>query len=295
MIKTTPLPTEWKNRMSDQGFTIDVRYEDEKLEKLKKEILSYGGEAVVLPRADEYADRLTNSGKFEMGADADLIEGLPIQCHANSAVNFLERGHHIVTGYALSEDGVWRQHTWNKDKESGRIIETTVPRLAYYGYQLDPGEEAKFADENPQSAPLYKPGDMPEDDYLVVLRPDLTEMTVSNDEDVEIYLKQLVIVDDDSAIRRVWLVNCLHDGFELKASAFFEEIGSDEEAEYQTRILGTEFQSCDPVVRITDGPLLDMLTNAANSKCLFHLVDESPESQNVWRFLPEFDEDLHVR
>jgi hypothetical protein len=41
----------------------------------------------------------------------------------------------IATGWALSTDGIWRQHTWLLKKTG--IFETTSYRLLYYGYALD--------------------------------------------------------------------------------------------------------------------------------------------------------------
>ena len=38
----------------------------------------------------------------------------------------------IYSGYALSSDGLWRFHSWGFDFESN-LIETTEPRLLYYG------------------------------------------------------------------------------------------------------------------------------------------------------------------
>ena len=50
-----------------------------------------------------------------------------------------------MTGYALSESGIWHQHSWlmNKDK----IIETTVNRSKYFGYILSPLESEIFVSQ----------------------------------------------------------------------------------------------------------------------------------------------------
>jgi hypothetical protein len=32
----------------------------------------------------------------------------------------------IASGYALSSDGLWRQHSWGMDVADGRILETTA-------------------------------------------------------------------------------------------------------------------------------------------------------------------------
>ena len=48
----------------------------------------------------------------------------------------------LVTGYALSDDGLWRQHSWVMDDQV--IYETTVKRTQYYGFVLDPAEAVRF-------------------------------------------------------------------------------------------------------------------------------------------------------
>jgi hypothetical protein len=46
-------------------------------------------------------------------------------------------GIRIAFGYALAPDGLWRQHSWGVDAEDGRIVETTVRRVCYYGFVLN--------------------------------------------------------------------------------------------------------------------------------------------------------------
>jgi hypothetical protein len=38
--------------------------------------------------------------------------------------------------YALSQDGLWRQHSWNYNSDEDLVIETTQERIAYYGTVL---------------------------------------------------------------------------------------------------------------------------------------------------------------
>src|SRR5262245_16943905 len=60
----------------------------------------------------------------------------PCRCHSNAAHLWCRsRGKiAIVSGYALSDDGLWCQRSWGLDGES--IIETTCERTAYFGYRL---------------------------------------------------------------------------------------------------------------------------------------------------------------
>ena len=65
-------------------------------------------------------------------------------CHFNAAKLYSEDPHafKVVTGYALLDDGVWRQHSWGLSNE--RIVETTFVQEKYYGILLDPVEAIKF-------------------------------------------------------------------------------------------------------------------------------------------------------
>jgi hypothetical protein len=59
------------------------------------------------------------------------------RCHNNCTELFLLNNTiKIFYGYALSDDGLWRNHSWCVNKE-GIIIETTVSRLLYLGYDMN--------------------------------------------------------------------------------------------------------------------------------------------------------------
>lgn len=62
--------------------------------------------------------------------------GRPCDCHRNAAALwFAGRAGGIGTGYALSDDGLWREHSWGLGL-AGELIETTEPRTAYFGVEL---------------------------------------------------------------------------------------------------------------------------------------------------------------
>jgi hypothetical protein len=66
-------------------------------------------------------------------------KGIPMRacgCHENAARVALQRGWECWTGLALSEDGIWRVHTWARVPSTGTIIETTVKRVKYLGVKL---------------------------------------------------------------------------------------------------------------------------------------------------------------
>lgn len=89
-------------------------------------------------------------GYLRSGRGARRAPGRPISCHENAARLWKKNPDStvIVTGYALSKDGSWRQHSWVKDSTDDRIYETTNPRVAYFGFDLTPDESQRFYDGN---------------------------------------------------------------------------------------------------------------------------------------------------
>jgi len=83
---------------------------------------------------------------------ARLRKGRPNRCHANAASLWLNNmdDTRICTGYALSKDGMWRQHSWliHFKEKSNQIIETTTPRIGYYGFVLNTEQCIKFVSKN---------------------------------------------------------------------------------------------------------------------------------------------------
>lgn len=124
----------------------------EKLLNLRTKILSFGGEEVCLPYIEDDLDLILHDSQFWYGDHAIFKKGIPSRCHQNIACYFLNNPEKmkICTGYALSDDGMWRQHTWGlrtyKTKDDV-IIESTVPRVAYYGTVLSTEDAHKFANE----------------------------------------------------------------------------------------------------------------------------------------------------
>jgi hypothetical protein len=54
----------------------------------------------------------------------------------------------IATGYALSKDGIWRQHTWVWDNINYIIYEPTEKRIEYFGFIMNKKEANKFYWDN---------------------------------------------------------------------------------------------------------------------------------------------------
>lgn len=125
---------------------------DNHLFDLRQKLLTFAGETVCFPPCEEDLDNILNYGQFWVGSNAKLMRGEPSRCHANSA-NLWEQNKEatrICTGYALSEDGIWRQHSWLvwHKARSNQIVETTVKRIAYYGFVMPYDMCQQFADEN---------------------------------------------------------------------------------------------------------------------------------------------------
>jgi hypothetical protein len=73
-------------------------------------------------------------------------------CHQNVASVWKKRRFGIVaiaTGYALTQDGLWRQHSWGILRDG--VLETTVVRVKYFGILLQGAAADRFAEHNPPS------------------------------------------------------------------------------------------------------------------------------------------------
>lgn len=123
-----------------------------KMLELRKKLLSFGGAYTCLPVHEEDYDKIMNRGEFLYGTGAKFRKGKPSQCHTNASLLWnANRGRcQIATGYALSEDGIWRQHSWVVQPltTKWRVWETTVKRIAYFGFVMNDEECEKFYDEN---------------------------------------------------------------------------------------------------------------------------------------------------
>jgi hypothetical protein len=139
-IPTEPPDRGWLERARQCGWT--ARTGDAVWRPLKRILLGIGGWSVCLPSREPDLEAIVSRGQRFPG-EAELIEGEPCRCHANSAQLSLELpGSRIVTGYALSDDGMWRQHSWVLVGE--RLVETTEHREQYFGVVLSDGEAEEF-------------------------------------------------------------------------------------------------------------------------------------------------------
>lgn len=115
--------------------------------KLYDRLLSIHGFAVALSDEPDI-EKLLSRGIVLDGRQAKMVAGKPIQCHTNAALLWKQDPERTVlmTGWAMSEDGVWRQHSWAR---KGKVIlETTNPRLIYFGFEMTPEESVEFCRYN---------------------------------------------------------------------------------------------------------------------------------------------------
>jgi hypothetical protein len=107
-------------------------------------LLSFGGDDVSIPVASEKEIGLLQSDKCRFfSGESVSVRGDPNMCHRNVAVLWKSNPDMVIySGYALSDDGVWRQHSWGFD--DGTVIETCVKRKKYFGYPLNKSESKEF-------------------------------------------------------------------------------------------------------------------------------------------------------
>lgn len=156
-ILAPKMDEEWKRHLrNDTSGAYDwfeKPLKDQKLSALREKLVAFAGDAVCLAFDEPDIDVILERGQFWPGHNAKLIKGYPSKCHRNAAdlyrINpeLVSAGKLcICTGYALSEDGLWRQHSWliRKNQRSNQIIETTQKRVLYMGAVLTAEESKKF-------------------------------------------------------------------------------------------------------------------------------------------------------
>lgn len=167
-IPTTPIDKEWKTWISHMWWgDVNISHSESDLQDVKDPdgmrvlhdlLLSIGGEETCFPAVEEDLKKILDRGYFMDGRKQVLVKkGRPSQCHANSCDLWeanRDKDLHIMTGYALSQDGMWRQHTWlvqryeTATQKRMRIVETTEKRLAYFGVEYTEEEARVFCEEN---------------------------------------------------------------------------------------------------------------------------------------------------
>jgi hypothetical protein len=114
--------------------------------ELERRLLDLGGIMALLFLPDHQIGDLLDRGRFFPGSGARIVRGADSACHSNAALQFVqtEGGVLIASGYALSPDGPWRQHSWGVDAKDGRVVETTERRVRCFGFVLSESESLFF-------------------------------------------------------------------------------------------------------------------------------------------------------
>lgn len=123
--------------------------------KLTEKLLSIGGKSVKLDKDDIDLDNIRRRSQLWVTNETKIkyMRGQPSQCHKNSCELFYlnkERNVYICTGYALFRDGIWSCHSWLvlRENQKETLIETTIKRVAYYGYRMTKKESMSFVRDN---------------------------------------------------------------------------------------------------------------------------------------------------
>ena len=161
-LNTIPMDAEWLASIADEPWSPNYQGEnpftaDE--QKMMQLLLSFGGQAVCMPGHEPDANDIVNRGQLWYGDRIMYQRGESNQCHENAAGLWLANRNRtldgpfrqelaLATGYGLSEDGLWRCHSWCvlRTPRTLKIVETTVGRIAYFGYILTREESQKFVE-----------------------------------------------------------------------------------------------------------------------------------------------------
>ena len=116
------------------------------MQELRSCLLGFGGRNLVYPLTPDIDMPMLMSRGEWMTGEIVYKRMAMSQCHSNVAKLWLAKARKlsaIGTGYALTEDGLWRQHSWGCCPDG--IIETTTPRLLYWGVSYRGANADAFA------------------------------------------------------------------------------------------------------------------------------------------------------
>ena len=158
--KCKPMDADWRQAIANKfwatNFTGDLKNEVpastlpaqreaavrelRELLGLRDILLPFGGEEVCLSRVEIDLGLLQQHGEIWLPKGATIKRGEVSQCHRN-ALSLWEAdpaGLRVATGYYLTDDGMWRQHSWciRPTAKGGRVVETTHKALLYFGVIL---------------------------------------------------------------------------------------------------------------------------------------------------------------
>lgn len=154
-----PIGGDWKDRSQEiwwtTGYQGQLKPDRMPLIKLRDRLLAIDGEEACMPVLELDLDDILKYGQLWVGQKrVKLVKGMTNHCHQNSACFWKANRYRLTgslglaTGYALSEDGMWRQHTWCvwKKPRSYQIVETTTLRELYYGVCMLDSDAENFCE-----------------------------------------------------------------------------------------------------------------------------------------------------
>lgn len=124
----------------------------EHLRPLEKKLLSLGGSFALIKPNEKDHEKILSRGERRPGKGKHVyfLDGEPSRCHETAAEEAAKDPAWlgIATGYALSQDGVWRQHSWGHWHKTRNIVESTEERVLYFGFVLRDEEALGFIFSN---------------------------------------------------------------------------------------------------------------------------------------------------
>lgn len=136
VVPTKKIDLAWRRRLNKM-LAPEYRARPDLLD-LREVLLDYGGgEALLLGNDNSVAEvqKLLAQGKFWNGKP-EMRVMRSNECHGNSRELCLRGLGQMASGFGLSADGLWRQHSWIVTPQN-TVVETTTPRVAYFGVILD--------------------------------------------------------------------------------------------------------------------------------------------------------------
>ena len=121
--------------------------EQPEIMRLKQLLLRLGGEYLVAPTSFDFEIPGLLERGLVMCGQIKLKKMRSNSCHQNASTVWQSQVPRLIaigTGYALSEDGLWRQHSWGVLRDG--LLETTESRVKYFGLLLQGLEAQAFAE-----------------------------------------------------------------------------------------------------------------------------------------------------
>jgi len=113
------------------------------LKPLAQKLIAIGGDVPCIWNEDfsltqNFVAVLLGLARLSNGSYARPRQMEQNRCHHNAIKLAAKYPHKYQreTGLALSDDGIWRVHSWAFDMAKNEIVETTVPQRKYFGVTL---------------------------------------------------------------------------------------------------------------------------------------------------------------